>query len=286
MLKRLITFMILICCFLLISVQIARADLILPPDNDFYERYKSQCIYLGRSFTVNSADGFVSVQKEPGSPEEMTTLENGEIIYVEYSCFFNGDFWGITSFLNSDKNSDLWRLSGWVKMDQLLVLYDYVAFEEDHPGEFYIYDGDYEAIRETGAMIAWAWPGSGTVLWTVEDVDTENFYVLHAYMDEEGREWGFVTYFYGSRDIWVCLSDPLNRDIPAFNPDPGSGPWESETVHTEILETENWQAETAPEDEFPLPVLIIILVALLVIGTVVLIWVFWKPNKGGSKTEG
>ena len=110
--KRLFMILFLMLSFLLIPAYFAYADLILPPENDFYERYRNQCIYLGRSFSVNGADGFVSVQKKPGLNDEITTFKNGEIIYVEYSCFFKGDFWGLTSFPNPDKNADNWRLSG------------------------------------------------------------------------------------------------------------------------------------------------------------------------------
>ena len=40
------------------------------------------------------------------------------------------------------------------------------------------------------------------------------------FTDDEGRDWGYVSYFYGFRDFWVCLNDPSNPNIPAFNPAP------------------------------------------------------------------
>jgi len=135
-----------------------------------------------------------------------------------YFCLYGGEFWGFT-----------YEFSGWIKLDQMLVMYDYVAFEEDHRDEFYPYDGDFTQIKEARSAIAWAWPGSDAHIWTYEDLETENFRVSYAYKDNEGREWGFVTYLYGGRNIWVCLSDPLNRDIPAFNPAPEPMPWVAET---------------------------------------------------------
>ena len=72
----------------------------------------------------------------------------------------------------------------------------------------------------------------------------------------------------------MCLSDPLNREIPAFNPPPEPVRWVSETEHTEIWQSDN----TVP--------IVIIMVALLVIGTAVLIKVFWKPNKQGGTGNG
>ena len=269
MLKR--VFALLVICLLL--VPIAYAEPISKPENDFFNRHRNDCMYLGRSFVSNSADGFVTLQKEPGSNEEGPKIENGEIVNIEYSCLYKGNFWGfIPSYTN--KSSQWQEFCGWVKIDgQLLVLYDYVAFEEDHLGEFYSYKGDFAEIKKTRAAVAWPWPGADSPLWTIEDLDTTNFWVLHAYKDEQGREWGFVTYLFGSPDVWFCLSEPLSREIPALNLAPPPMVWESETAHKDVGKTE------------PL-MLIVILVVALVIGTAILIKIFWKSNTKGGHGNG
>jgi len=266
MIKRGVTLLLLTTAVLLSIPFTAYADALIEPDNDFYNQHRSQCVYLGRSFYANGADGFIPVKKDPGSKSEMGTIQNGEVTYIECSCLYGGDYWGFT-----------FGHSGWIQMDQLLVLYDYVAFEEEHLGELYPYSGDYDEIKKNASAIAWPWPGSETLLWTFEDLDTTNFWVSHAYTDGQGREWGFVTYLYGSRNIWICLSDPLNRDIPVFNPTPKPMPWVSETAHTDIGKTET-----------PFLAVVIILVAALASGTVVIIRVLWKPNEskqGGKKHD-
>ena len=98
-----------------------------------------------------------------------------------------------------------------------------------------------------------------------------NFYVIYAYTDIQGREWGFVTYLYGSQNIWVCLSEPLNRNLPVLNPEPEPDIWASETVHVDIK-------QYVSETEFGALIVIIALVMMLVACTAVLIKVFWKPN--------
>ena len=263
MVKRFVA--ILVVGFLLIPALAAYADAIAVPENNFFNQHRNDCVYLGRSFYVSAAaTGFVQIKNKPGSSRTESEIENGEVIYIDYSCLYKGEFWGFTG-----------QHLGWVKIDDLLlVLYDYVAFDEDHVKDFYIYKGDYAALKKTKSAIAWPWPGADSSLWTIEDIDTANFWVLHAYKDEQGREWGFVTYLYGSANIWFCLSDPLNKDIPAFNPAPKPTKWESDTKHNDIGKTEN-----------PTLVLIIILVAALVIGTIILIKVFWKPNKTGGKNN-
>ena len=260
-------------CFLLASSLAAYADLLIEPENDFYDRYRDKIVYLGRSFSANGADGFVFVRTEPGSKKNLAKVANGETFFVRYSCLYNGDYWGF-----------IFDHSGWIKLSEMLVLYDYVAFEEDHLDELYLYSGDYAAIKETCSAIAWPWPGADALLWTIEDLNIDNFRVSHAYKDDAGREWGFVTYLYGSRNIWFCLSDPLNRDIPVFNPVPEPGVWVSETEHIDI----KLQMKT-PENDSSKLIVVIILVAALVIGTAVLIKIFWKPKSeptsGGEGDE-
>jgi len=256
--------------FMLLPSLAVYSDMVIEPKNDFYDRHRNQIIRLDRGFSANGAGGFASVLKEPGRKNVVGKLQNGEVTDVQYSCLYNGDFWGFTL-----------EYSGWIKMDQLLVLYDYVAFGEDHFDEFYSYSGDYAGIKEARSAIAWPWPGADEPLWTFEDLNADSFSVAYAYKDSESREWGFVTYLYGSRNIWFCLSDPQNRDIPAFNPAPEPGVWKSETVHIDIRQQIDEQRQ-----EYSMPVVIIIMVAVLVIGTGVLIRVFWKPGKteqGGGR---
>jgi hypothetical protein len=242
---------------------IAYADAISGPDNNFLSQHRDDCLYLGRSFFAETE---LSVKNRPGSVFEIAPIASGEVIYMNYSCLYKGTYWGYS-----------WQHVGWVKLDGLLVLYDYVACQQDHFDDFYLYAGDRAEIRKTKAAIAWPWPGADSPLWTIEDLDISSFRVLHAYEDEAGREWGFVAFLYGSQNIWFCLSDPMNRDMPVFNPAPKPTAWIPETAHKDIGKAEN-----------PMLVLIIVLVAALVIGTMILIKVIWKPseNKLGGNGNG
>lgn len=240
------------------------ADAAAKPDNAFFTRHENKCVYLGRSFVANGIDGFVTVKKEPGSAREEVKIKNGETVYLDYSCLYNSEYWGYTS----DEN-------GWVKIDnQLFVLYDYISFLEEHQAELYPYSGDYAEIKKTRAAVAWPWPGAESPLWTIEDLDTTNFRVLHAYKDQQSREWGFVTYLYGSPNIWICLSEPLNRAIPVFHPAQEPTVWKPDTEHTDIGKSANSHHGTLG--------LMILLVTVLFVGTAVLIKILWKPDKNGS----
>jgi hypothetical protein len=159
-------------------------------------------------------------------------------------------------------------------MNELLVLYDHVAFDDEYSASFYTYTGDYDEIKAAGSVILWQWPGSGIALWTTDYLDTVNFSVSYAYMDEQGREWGFIGYLYGHRNIWVCLSDPLNSNIPIFNPTPEPAEWVPDTLHTDILQHGGEQGS-----EIPTLAVIVVLVTALVAGTAMLIKVLYA-HKG------
>jgi len=262
-------FTVILAFFLLLMTPLtAYADVIVLPENDFYKQHASQIIFLGRNFSANGEGGSVAVKKEPGASSNVTKLQNGEKTYIQNSCLFGGEFWGFT-----------FEHSGWIKLDQMFVLYDYIAFEEEHLGEFYPYAGDYAEIKDTRSAIAWPWPGADYYLLKFEDLDVENLMVAYAYGDEDGREWGFVTYIFGNRNIWICLSDPSNRDIPVFNPTPEPTPWVSETMHIDIK-------QSTLKNEFPTLFVITALVVVLAAATAVLIKVFWKPNKANPGGDG
>ena len=184
MMKRLSLFIIVI---LMLAFPLAvSADVLIEPDNSFYKRNSEQCVYLRRNFIANGANEYISVKREPGTKGEISEIKNNEIIYVEYSCLYDGDYWGLTTYVGVPGGGK----TGWVKMEQLLVVYDYVSFEEDHLNEFYQYTGDFIEIKDTRAVLIWNWSGSGTGAGTIKDVNVESFFVSYAYKDEQGREWG------------------------------------------------------------------------------------------------
>ena len=251
-----------ILCILLSFTQVALADAIIVPENDFFEDHREHIIYLGRNFVVNSESGSVSVRAYPEAIEDISTLKNGDIVYIQYSCLYDGSFWG---FIFSQQASPF--TDGWVMLSDFLVLYDYVAFEEDHIDELYPHTGDLTTIRDIGAMHLWPWPGSAAPMWTVEGVNVDSLIISHAFMDEYGNEWGFLRYAYGGSNVWVNISDPLNRDLPVFNPTPAPMPWVSDTEHIDIATLGN-----------QIIVLITGLVAALVVITAILIRIVWNPK--------
>lgn len=270
--KRCFSSLLLAVSFLLLPPLAAHADLIVEPNNDFYTRHKGECVSLNRSFYANGESGSVSLKKEPESKVETALLENGDEIYIMFTYKHNGEVWGVTQIYYEGTTPDKWT-NGWVHMNQLLLKYDYISFEEEHQSEFYDYTGEYSILYETDDIVFWTWPGSGEKAWILEnewrnpETDGNFLKASRFYKDADGREWGFFVYVYGNRNSWVCLSDPGNTEISAFNPPPQPELWQSDNTSTST-------------NGLDIPVLVIVLVAVLVIGTAVLIRIFWKPNKG------
>jgi hypothetical protein len=260
----------------------ARSDVIYEPENDFYLSKKSECVRLNRGFYANGHNGVISLKTEPGGSKEITLLKNGEIIYISHTYNKNGEIWGLTGIYPWKNQTRTYY--GWVRMDQLLLAYDFISFEEEYGHEFYDFDGSPDALIEAEKIVFWTWPGAGVFTRVLGPPQKERIFdtyfdsgseqikreiLPHAYMDSEGREWVFISdYMKYDSNVWVCLSNPSNTDIPVFNAEPEPTLWKSDVVYP------------APEPQAGLPLLtfIIILVAALVVITAVLIRVFWKKN--------
>ena len=245
----------------------AFADAIATPDNSFYIRHNSECVYLNRGFYANGEGGSVSLKKEPGSSTETGSVENGVKINIMFTYEYKGETWGVTTVYISGKSYNEFP-TGWVPFSQLLLAYDYICFNEDHQEEIYNYTGGYDSLKEAEKIVLWSWPGSGVELSSIQqgDFDYNNLGIDSAYKDGEGREWGFIGYWYGARNVWVCISDPSNSDIPAFNPEPKPALWQPDGA-------DNNTSAGGP----PVPVLAIILVSSAVVCTAVLIRLVSKP---------
>ncbi len=270
--KYLVSLSLIVIMLTLLSPALSYGDVIWTPPDSFYNNNYDKCEYLGRSFYANGRSGYVSVKREPGSKDEVSAIINGDIRDISFTYNLRGESWGVivTDWADGSFNK---ISTGWVPMDQLILAYDKITFDEDHIHEYYEYSGDYSALFEVDELIFWTWPGSGVIAMT-HDKPAERVMeparnwltVTSAYKDSEGREWGRIPYFYAHRDSWVCLSEPGNKDIPSFNPAPvpelypSANPGRSLFNGGRISEVQ----------------MAIALVMALVIGSIVLIQVFWK----------
>ena len=249
----------------------AYADVIWEPDNRFYETHADDCTLLQRSFYVNGGDGYVNLYTAPEGSSISGQISNGERVYA----YWQYEDWGFVETEWGD---------GWVSLDELSLIYDYISFEEEYGDAFAPYD------EETWRPVIEAWQGDTLVLWPYPGAEQASsvwqdagdamaelaeYGFSHTFTDEEGLTWGFCAYLYGRRNFWVCLDAPAGRDDPAVV----SG---EAAIPVRTVET----PELVPAQEPVLPAsyyLPIALVAGVVAVTAVALVLFYreKRNKAG-----
>jgi len=260
---------------MLMVCTVANSDVIWEPNDEFYKNKYEDCEYIGRSYTAKSADGSVTVWKEPGSRKEVDTIKNGSALYVSFKYTDkSGATWGVVQFEYDDAGNVKAAYTnnahtGWIMMAELALVYDYRSFNEEHESEYQPYSGDYKAFMNGDEIVFWSYPRSGVITRTESNID-ENFSISYTYTDSERRQWGFISYYYGIRNSWVCISDPISKTIPAIaiKNSPAASP--SQTIPYP-------NSNVMPENsKFPVTILLAVLVFVLIITTVVIIHLFWK----------
>lgn len=186
-----------LCCIL--GTLSVKADLIWEPIDSFYNEHSSECVYVNRQFTANGPDGKVILYVSPEVPEPVAVWENG--------------YTAVVSFTYEDKDGILWGIyddyegmTGWMPMDYMEVVYDSISFREEHAAELVEQSGELEGVASGEEFYFWKYPGSERCsAVTMEDYAPEYYSV---YTDERGHSWGCVGYYFGTRDVWVCLDEP------------------------------------------------------------------------------
>jgi len=217
--------------------------------NDFSFKNEDKIINLERTrFIINSPEGYIIIKDEPDSQRDMIkymkeiwsgwdeehiksilTFNNGQEFTVYGVYNHNGEYWGIMP------SSHYISYPGWVRMDDLRVIYTREDFEDEYKNEIFNYTGNKDASLKTKKLVIWEWPGSDRAkrIQDDEEFKIEDVSVKSAYKDSDGREWGYVEIRYDYEphhsnlawNGWVCIDDPENSNIPAFNPAPEPVKW-------------------------------------------------------------
>lgn len=274
-----------------LTCTIALADVIWTPNDSFFEKEFKNCTYNGRSYMANGVDGLVTVFRTPGSDDMVAEAKNGNVFYVSFTyADQSAEIWGVVEFVFDNAGNVTPEYSykgqtGWIRMTDLSVIYDYISFAGDHQSEFLPYTGAYEEFKTGDKIVLWSYPGSGVIVREDEMREIGKLFVItQTYTDTENRLWGYVEYYYGMKNVWVCISDPSGAAFEvAQSPAPTSN---------EILSPTDNKTPVQPSDQTPVfsngdtlvvqnnqtPMLLVITaaVAAVVIITGVIIVVFWK----------
>lgn len=213
----------------------ARADVIWEPNDPFYtakymeEVSRDEFALNNRTYFTNGKLGYIYVTDDPEKETIVDALENGIRVFVSFTYVNSeGEEWGVIQYERGEDGQiapsyryaeDDSVKTGWIRMEELSLIYDSEEFKKDHEGEIRDNDGTAEIRLEPGEELQyWSYPGSGTIIESTPD--TDKLTIEQVYTDEDGEQWGYVNYYYGIRDVWVCITRPSAVDLPVRAPSP------------------------------------------------------------------
>lgn len=206
--KRKVLTLFLAALALLALAVPASADIIIEPRDSFFEKHRDECTYVARGYELAGYNGTVTVFTAPGGMNKLT-LDNGLRGTIQFTWEGKETTWGYLIYWD-----DHW-IEGWVPMDDVTLVYDSWEFRVDHAGEIITETQPvpvdfHEAVRYNypNGPIA-----SETALQEDPDYMTFSETFTQVYTDENGLRWGYVDYYMGIREFWVCLDDPMNKEL-------------------------------------------------------------------------
>ncbi len=264
--------------FWLMLLRPVKADVIWEPMGDaFYDEHAGECEYLVRAYTANGPDGKVIVYKSPEDAEETAVIENGNKVYISYVYTDeNGVSWGIYDNMSTNEY-------GWLPMAYMEVVYDYISFEADYGASIKDQEGILSKEYSGKNILIWDYPGAhSSGEFSTQDLDMPTYRKI--YVDEEGRSWGKIGYYYGWRNCWICLDAPT-ADYEELYP---AGNIVQERIEEERAEAaavedgaaqENSEQRIVPKQNDQLVIFVVGMVAAVVVVTGVLLVVLQRRGK-------
>lgn len=254
----------------------ACADVLWEPDNGFYQNHSGECTYLGRAYYANGEEGFVTLWDAPNGWSAAGQYENGEKLWV----YWTYRDWGCVSRWEDGR-----ELSGWVPMEDLALVYDYLSFAEEYADRIKPYDGEFGSYDGDAAGVAfYEYPGApevkqywdftewSEILGNLTGETGGSSDIQSVFVDENGLTWGFVGYMYGRVNAWFCLDDPEGDGEAA----------EGESVFPtrQVDQAELIPARTPTAASLPARAYVpFLLVGAVVIATAVILAVFFRKKK-------
>ena len=254
--RKVILKMVMFVCiavFVLVHPLSASADVIFEPENNFYERHSDECSYFDRS-CLAGADTYL--WDAPNLVTGDRKAQEGEKIYI--------------SFVYTDKDGIEWGLAEsldkWVLMADLYLEYGTPEFMEEHSDQ--IYEGNPYLLSDGTVFVSWSYPESGYIDQADASV-MDDYEITTFYTDPDGRLWGYTAYMYGTRDVWICLSDMEDTSIP-------------QRAEHELIPAQEIDASqiAAVKESGQFSVLFLVIPVIIIAGIAgFLIWWFWIRQK-------
>lgn len=255
----------------MVCVRPVYADVINEPRDSFYERHAEECEYVNRAFTANGPDGKVIFYANPESAKVTATWENGNTAWITFT-YQDGDgiSWGVV------------ENTGWVPMDYMVVVYDSISFAEEYAEVIESERGTLDKQYAKEELYLWEYPASSEG-YSMDSEFTKEYLPEYTgvYVDEAGRRWGNVNYYYGLKNVWICIDAPT-ADLEELYPDgnvPQRGEALEESPEMQDTSVEQSTERIVPRTNHRVVLLAVALVLLVVVITAVLLVVLKRRSR-------
>lgn len=189
----------------LLNTMSVQADVIWEPRSEYYEEHASECVYNNRSYTAEGPNGVVKVYVSPENATVVDIMENGTKVYISFTYVDDdGIEWGVVENYSDESKT------GWVPMDYMEVVYDYISFSQEYAASIVEENGVLPEEYAGQTVKFWAYPSAWIptdVTMPAEAADLPQY--GKTFVDEKGLKWGYIGYFYGMKNMWVCLDNPV-----------------------------------------------------------------------------
>ncbi len=208
---------VLLALIFLTSALPVKADVIYEPyGDDFYAEHAGECRIVDEGWEINARGA--RMMESPESDRAVYEFDTiGTRIWL-YAVYDNpkGGSWGYTEYY---KDGDM--TSGWIPMGLLWKGYDHEKFTSDYAASISQKRNTVPVVskEDSQKVYFYAYPGSpyySMYELNTEDLQDDPIYTDVEYKDEEGRKWGYVSYYYQMKG-WICLDYP-DRDFDALWP--------------------------------------------------------------------
>ena len=251
----------LLFCFL--GMQNGKADVIWEPEDAFFSEHTDECTYVGRFYMANGPDSIVLVYKNPESAAITARWENGTQAYVTYTY--------------TDPKGVLWGYAGdmgWVPMDYMDLNYDSISFGEAYAAEISEQSGTPAIQKKDEQVFLWEYPGSESFeMVYLDDFDGNLPEYSKVFTDEQNRLWGYVAYYYGYRDKWICIEEPAAAFSELY---PDGAPERRPSQGQNASKTQTKRISPAPN--YRVTVWLCVAIGLLVLATAACL-IRWKKKR-------
>lgn len=227
------------------SVLPAKADVIWEPfHDDFYSQNMESCEYLNRYYTANGPEGEVILYESPKNPTVVTTWENGFTAYISFAYTdADGNVWGVYDDMETG-------VTGWMPMAYMTVVYDNISFQEEFADRITEERGSISVMYAGQIIRFWKYPGSDDFFEMIMPEEAESMpQYSKVFVDEAGQQWGYIGYFRGTKNRWVCLANATG-ELDSLYPEGAPEVGESENEASTVTDTEDIvPAEDAAQED-------------------------------------